>query len=565
MYILGINPSIDASSSLINENEIVAAASEERFERIKHIRAFPYKSMNYCFLYGKKNISDIDAVAICWNPGIHINNLSSLHGANKRHYSELLIQIPYFLLKKTNSIASNTSYIKQEIYLNNESKPLSIYYLNHHLSHAASAFFLSPFKHAAILTMDGYGEEASILMSYGKGNSITPIKEILFPDSIGSLYAAVTQYLGFLPNQDEGKVMGLAAWGKPAYYNKFKKIIKITSRGELELDLSYFSFYMERRLRISSKFINEFGAMRNSDEPITQHYKNIACSLQKIVEDITLNLVQKLYENCKTENLCLAGGVTLNCALNGNLKNKSPFENIFVPSAPGDDGNSLGAALYLKHVIMKQPRIAYSNQVYLGPCYEEPDIEKILNLAKVKFIKCENSARIAARLLAKNKIIGWFQGRAELGPRALGNRSILAHPGENNVKERLDKKIKLRAEYRPYAPAILKEKFSFYFDGEYNSPYMSFCAKVNTLKKGNMKNVIHKDNTSRVQIIDKNINPLFYSLIAEFEKITGLPLILNTSLNTNGEPIVNTIEQALHMFFTSDLDVLFLEKYLIVK
>ncbi|MBI5206667.1 MAG: hypothetical protein HY934_02640 [Candidatus Firestonebacteria bacterium] len=569
MYILGLNPSIDASAAIIDDKNILAASDEERFQRIKHYRGFPVQSMKFCLEYSLKKIKDIDAIAVCWNPGIHLEHLSSLRGNNIRHYTELLIHIPFHILKELNRDNKNTyssvSYIKQEINIKGNSYPIEIYYLNHHLCHAASAFFLSPFKHSAILTMDGYGEETSILLAYGENNIIKPIKEIYFPISIGSLYGAITQYLGFIPNFDENKVMGLAAWGKPVYYTKFKKIIKFSKKGCLDLDLNYFSYYIERRLRVSSKFIKEFGSPRLDNEPITQHHKDIASSLQKILIDIILELMNMLYDMCKEKNLCLAGGVALNCSLNGFLYNRTPFSNIFIPPIPGDNGNSLGAALYLKHVIKKFPYKDYPEKVYLGTCYKDVEIEKILIRSKIKFKKYNNPELKAAQFIAQNKIIGWFQGRMEFGPRALGNRSILAHPGKEDIRNRLDKKIKFRNDFEPYAPAILKEKYNQFFENNYPSPYMSFCTGVIRDKYKLIKNVIHNDFTGRIQIVDKNTNFIFYNLLKEFEKLTGLPIVLNTSLNTRGEPIVNTIEEALKLFFTTDLDAIFLGKYLIEK
>ncbi|MBI4650771.1 hypothetical protein HY745_05695 [Candidatus Desantisbacteria bacterium] len=568
MYILGINPSIDAATSLLDEKNIIAAVSEERFERKKHLRAFPLQSLKYCLEAGKIKMSDIKAAAVCWNPGIHLDHLSILRGGNFRHYSELLIHIPYYLLKESNlkpASNSTSSYVKQEFIFKDKKNPLEIYYINHHLSHAASAFFLSPYKNAAILTIDGYGEETSGLMAVAKKNNINPVKELFFPHSIGSIYAAITQYLGFTPNQDEGKVMGLSAWGKPAYYSKLKKIIKVLPGGDIELDLSYFSFYMERHIRVSQKFTDEFGPAKFFNEPITGRHKNLASSLQKIISEVVCQLAYILYEKTGEKNLCLAGGVALNCGINGILRNRLPFKNIFVPPAPGDDGNSLGAALYLKHIILGYPKINYPEKVYLGTDFENKKIKEMLSRCNVDYLECKNPEKKAAELLAQNKIIGWFLDRMEFGPRALGNRSILAHPGGEKVKERLDYKIKKRAEFRPYAPSILKEKYSLFFKENVDSPYMSFCSEVLQEQREKIKQVVHKDGTARVQIVDNKINSKFYLIIKEFEKLSGLPLVLNTSLNTHHQPIVNTPEEALQLFFTTDLDAIFLGKYLIRK
>ncbi len=568
MYILGINPSIDASACLIDDKNIIFASSEERFNRIKHARTFPLQSIHSCLESKGKKLTDIDAIAISWNPGINIEHLNTLTGTNYRNYAELLIHIPFHLLKelkKQQNINSKVAYVMQEFMLENSNKPIKIYYLDHHLSHAAASFYISEFKNAAILTMDGYGEETSILFAIGQNNRIKPVKRFYFPHSLGSIYAAFTQYLGFTPNGDEGKVMGLAAWGKPIYYSELKKIVKFDSKKELEIDLTFFSYFMERQFRISSKFINKFGAVRLPDEPINEHHKNIACSLQKIIEDIACQLAHELYELSGEKNLCLAGGVALNCAMNGIMQKNTPFKNIFVPPYPGDDGNSLGSALYLKHNILGLLRQTYREKVFLGASYKDVKIEKILKNVKIKFISCENKEKKAAELLAQNKIIGWFQERMEFGPRALGNRSILAHPNGDNVKKRLDQGIKKRAEFRPYAPAILKEKYNLFFKDTPYSPYMSFCAKVNPEYKNRIKNVIHIDGTARVQVVESDISKSFYILISEFENLTGIPIVLNTSLNTFSEPIVNTPEEAIHLFFTTDLDAIFLGKYLLYK
>ncbi len=568
MYILGITYGINSAAALIKDGKILAAVQEERLNREKHSRSFPIGSIRYCLNEEGITLKDIDKISFFWNPGISLERLNIRMSSRWRDHIEYLYNLPNYLLEliPAEKEKKHVEDITQIFNLPGLNKKIEIHYIKHHLAHAASSFFVSPFNKSAILTVDGYGEDTCTMLANGSGNEIKILKEIKFPNSLGSLYAAFTQYLGFQANNEEGTVMGLAAYGNQAkYYNLLKKIVRINDQGGMELDLSYFSFYKQGYRRYSGKFTEVFGPERKKGDTIKPRHQDIAAGVQRITEEALIKLARYLYEVTHCKNLCLAGGVALNSVANGRILKETPFERIFIQPASSDAGASLGSALYLYHQIPGNKKRQIMKHDYLGPGFSNDEIKQQLDAAKLKYEFHEDIERVCAKLIAENKIVGWFQDRMEFGPRALGSRSILADPRNQKIKDILNKRVKNREKFRPYAPSVLLEDYKDYFNGTIPSPFMLLVYDVLKSKKRLIPGVVHVDGTARVQTVDKNINLKYWKLIQEFKKITGIPLILNTSFNLKGDPIVCSVKDALHCFYTSGMDCLALGSYLIKK
>jgi carbamoyltransferase len=561
MYILGINAyHADASACLIKDGEIVAACEEERFTRIKHCAGFPQNAIFSCINQSKITLDDIEYVAISKNPKRRI--------LNKIFYSL------FHLTLSSNFIKSRSKNYLKLLHIKNKFNGKKVYFIDHHQAHAASAFFVSPFDKAVILTLDGFGDFLSCMIGYGEGNKIKVISSITFPHSLGILYIAISQYLGFNKFGDEGKVMALAGYGMPTYVDVFNEIIKYHD-GKYKLNLSYFLHHkngVEEEWEkepsygklYSHKLIETLGNERKHNEEINQRHKDIAASLQFVLENVVINLLNKLYKTIKVKNLCVSGGVFLNCVMNGKILSSTPFEKIFIQPASSDAGTSIGAAYYLYYQILNYPRKFIMNNVYFGPSYSSYDVENAIKKCHLKYKKENEITKVAAKLIEQGKIIGFFQGRMEFGPRALGNRSILADPRRREIKEILNARIKNRESFRPFAPSCLKENASEYFMGCESSPFMIINYKVRKEKMDIIPAVVHVDGTSRVQTVEKDINPKFYELIHNFYKLTGVPILLNTSFNEN-EPIVCTPEDAISCFIKTKMDYLIMEDFLIEK
>lgn len=566
MYILGINYSgHDSSASLIKDGAIVAAAAEERFLRLKHAGTFPFKAVHYCLSEAGIRLTDLDHIGLYWNPGHEI-----AARADTRDYVRDEREHLYFFANQLLTMIprgeKQIEGIVQEIKFKSRENPLKIHFCEHHLTHAASCFFVSPFKEAAILTIDSYGEETTTLFAHGKENRIEILDEIKLPHSVGQLYSAVTQFLGFRTNSGEGKVMGLASYGKPAYEEQFRKIVKFLPEGKFELDLSWFEFYRKTGRKYSDKFVEAFGPPRRPEvEKITAHHADLAATLQKVTEDLMVHFATHAQKITGSKNLCLAGGVVLNSVGNGKIFKTRLFKDLWIQPAAHDVGASLGTALYIHHQSLGHRREFVQIHDYWGPSYSGEQIKKLLETAKIPYIRHENIEEVAAKLISQNKIIGWFQGRMEFGPRALGNRSILANPCHPEMKEILNSMVKHREDFRPFAPTILEEKCGEYFDESYPSPFMLLVYDVLPEKRELIPAVTHVDNTGRVQTVNRKENPRYYKLIEEFEKLTGVPVVLNTSFNIRGEPIVCTPEDALKCFAATGLDYLVMENFLIAK
>jgi carbamoyltransferase len=573
MKILGLNSYHgDSSACLVIDGKLIVAVAEERFKREKHWSGLPLESINYCLKEANISIDDVDYIAINRNP--KANFLRKLIWTLIHQPSSRLIKNRAENLKKILTI-------KEDILYHFQSKNNSIktFYIEHHLAHAASTFFVSPFKESAILTMDGFGDFVSTLLAYGKGNKIYPIKRIFFPHSLGLFYLTITQFLGFWNYGDEYKVMGLAAYGKSIYLDKFKKIVKLKKDGSgFQLDTSYFlhiskgatSTWFNQKPVIdrmfSDKFIEEFGEPREPNTEITQRDMDLAASLQALTEEIYFALLNYLYKVTKSQNICLAGGVALNSSANGKIFEKTPFKEIFIQPAASDDGGAVGAAFYLWNHILNQKRSFIMEHAYWGPKYSEDEIELALKKSNLNYIKLKDIELLpkVAKDIADGKIVGWFQGRMEFGPRALGNRSIVVDPRRKEMKDILNERIKRREWFRPFAPSILEEEVDKWFEINYPEPFMIKTYKWKEEKRHLVPAVVHEDGTGRLQTVSKKTNPRYWQLIKEFQNLTGIPIVLNTSFNEN-EPIVNKPEEAIDCFLRTKMDVLVLENFYVSR
>jgi len=559
MNILGISCHYhDSAAALVRDEKVVAAAQEERFNRKKNSSDFPINSINYCVQAGNISFNDIDYIGFYEKPYLKFQRVVLGHLKSfPFSINNFLREMPHWLDNRL----IIPIILKKELGYEKE-----IFFIKHHLAHAASAFFVSPFKEAAIITSDGVGEWATTTIGKGKDNKIQISKELHYPDSLGLLYSAITTYLGFKANSGEGKVMALADYGKPVFLDKFKEIINIKSDGSFKINQKYFSFNKGSKM-YSNKFIKTFGNPRAPGEKIQERHFDIATSLQKIIENILITIAKDIHDKTKLNNLCLAGGTFLNCVANSKILEKTPFKKIFIQPAAGDSGGALGAALYVYNSLLKNPKKFIMKDAYLGPEFSESQIKKFLLNNNIEFKKLSDSelTKYTAKKIAQDKVIGWFQGRMEWGPRALGNRSILANPCNKNMKDILNKKVKHREWFRPYGVAILKEELTKFFDLNSESPFMLLVGKVKNSKKDLIPSAIHVNGTSRIQTIHKEENGIFYKLINEFNEITNIPMIINTSFNDKDEPIVCTPNDAYSCFMKTKMDCLVLGNFFIEK
>ena len=561
MKILGINHSNDAAAALVVDGRVIAASPEERFTRIKHDPAFPDKAIDFCLKMQGLKLGDLDAVAFFWNPGIHAEAPQRRLTNSVRHHLEYLYGVPARLIQR---LGEPVSSIEQTVNLAS-GRSLPIHYLTHHLCHAAAAFFTSPFEDAAILTADGYGERQSTTIYRGRGSSLELLAEVDFPHSIGSFYAALTDYLGFRANSGEGKVMGLASYGHSSdYVGKLRKLVSLGPRG-FELDLSYFEYFHERPHRYSEKLVSLLGPPRAPESAVDQRHEDIAFALQTVTEEAMLHLARVARELTGAKNLCVAGGVALNCVANGRLMRETDFAKFFFYPAAGDTGTSVGAALVVEHILNKGKRSMEVASEYLGQGFSPAQARAVLDRGQLRYHTLPAPELTAALMVADGLIIAWFQGRAEFGPRALGNRSIVADPRRKDMKDLLNATVKFREPFRPYAPSVLEESCGKYFASSVPSPYMLRAYPTRPEMIDVLPAITHVDGTARVQTVNEKQNPRYYRLIKEFGRLTGVDCVLNTSFNIRGEPIINTVDEAIKCLMTTGLDALFVEDYLVVK
>ncbi len=563
MYILGLSCFYhDASACLLEDGKIIAAAQEERFTRKKHDIGFPVNSAKWCLEHAGITINDVDYIAFYEKPFLKFERILHQHFEMfPKSFYTFYKAIPSWINEKLRVIRI----IRKKLRYKGD-----VMFIKHHLAHAASSFLTSNFEKAAILTVDGVGEWETTTLGIGDKNNIDLIKVIDFPHSIGLLYSTVTAHLGFSVNNSEYKVMGLAPYGNPIYYENFKKIIDIREDGSYKLDMSYFDYNHKLRMP-GKKFIKEFGPIRKPESEVTQKHKDIAASLQKITEEAILKMLNHLYKTTKCENLCMAGGVALNSVANGKILKNTPFKRIYIQPDPGDGGTSIGCALYVYNSILNKKREFILDNAYLGPGYSREEIKKFLDDNKIKYTELElkEIPKKIAELVYKNDVVGWFRGRMEWGPRALGSRSILSNPCNPGMKEILNLKVKHREKFRPFAPVIIEEKTKEYFEGDNPVPIPTdFMLMVYPIKKDKQKlipAVTHVDGSGRLQTIRRKQNPLYYDTIVEFNKLTKVPVLINTSFNIRGEPIVCSPFDAYKCMMGTGIDYLIMENFFIKR
>jgi len=590
--ILGISAFYhDSAAAILIDGKILAAAQEERFTRKKHDSSYPFNAVEYVLKFSELKLSEIDYIVFYEKPFLKFERLLETYVAfAPRGFKQFTKSMPAWLREKLFQKNLLLKLLKEHDKSFNDEK--KIYFSEHHLSHAASAFFPSPFKDAIVLTADGVGEWATTTVAVGNESDLSIKKEIHFPHSLGLLYSAFTFYCGFKVNSGEYKLMGLAPYGEPKYANLIKdKLIDIKSDGSFKLSQDYFDYATGLKMT-NEKFHKLFGqGPRDSKkEKLTQFHMNIASSIQNVTEEVMVSMAVSLKKEFNIKNLCLAGGVALNCVANGKILEKKIFENIWVQPAAGDAGGSLGAALALWHLELKQKRAEYKDDMqgsYLGPSYSDDEIEKELNNLNAKF-QILNEKEIIEKTsesLKNGDAVGWFQGRMEFGPRALGGRSILGDPRSPTMQKNLNLKVKFRESFRPFAPSVLREDVDKWFNMNVDSPYMLLVAEILkdkkitmseeekklfgieklNIKRSDIPAVTHVDYSARIQTVHKDTNPKYYSLIKKFKEKTNCSVLINTSFNVRGEPIVNTPKDAFNCFMGTELDKLVIGNFFLDK
>ena len=590
--ILGISAFYhDSAAALIKDGKIVAAAQEERFSRIKHDKKYPFNAIKYILDEANLKLNEVDHIVFFEKPFLKFERLLETYMAfAPKGFKSFSMSMPIWLREKLFQKKFLFDKLKQhDENFNDISK---IKFSEHHYSHAASAFYPSPFEEAIILTLDGVGEWATTTVAIGKKNKLEMVKEIHFPHSLGLLYSAFTYYTGFKVNSGEYKLMGLAPYGKPKFKNLIlDKLLDLKEDGSFKLNMKYFN-YTTGLTMTNSNFSKLFGhAVRDPNKDLlSQFHMDIASSIQAVTEEIVIKMTKDISTKYKIKNLCLAGGVALNCVANGKIKKEKVFNKIWIQPAAGDAGGSLGAALAYWHHELDKPRADFEDQMkgsYLGPKFESDQIEKELKLLKAKYQKYDVKEVIflTAKELANEKTIGWFQGRMEFGPRALGGRSILADPRSAKMQKQLNLKIKFRESFRPFAPSILREDLSEWFELDTDSPYMLLVSEVKkekqikmskedeklfgidklNIKRSSIPAITHVDYSARIQTVHKETNSRYYDLLKEFKKNTNCPVLVNTSFNVRGEPIVCSVTDAFNCFMGTNLDILVIEDFILFK
>jgi carbamoyltransferase len=574
MNIIGFNSyGHDSSATLLVDDEIIYAVEEERLNRKKHAGGFPIDSIKSCLQYKNLSINDIDHIAFFWNPYVSFSKIPVYLLKFWDKVPTLLREQKHFeveenlgMLNYLFDMLKLPKRLKQEF--NASQAKFKFHFLEHHMCHAASAFFPSPFEDAAILTIDGAGEWATSMLAHGKGNQIKKISTVNTPFSLGAFYQAVSIHLGFKLIEGPGKLMGLASYGDPnsTVYNQMKKLFTLKEDGRYEFDMDYFSYHYTRKSGVSQKFIDAFGPSKSKGADWTEHELNVAAAAQHIVEDVIMHMAKVLKEITKSDHLCMAGGVALNSVSNGLIAKSGLFKHIFIQPAAGDSGTSLGAALLLNHQKLNRPRKHILKTAFLGPSYSSSQCLEAVVQSKLPYrIANEDVYEFTAKQLMDNKIIAWFQGRMEFGPRALGNRSILATPLNPNMKDILNKRVKFRESFRPFAAIVSEKECGTYFDFDYPNPYMLLVYNVKKEYRAIMPALTHVDGTVRIQTVNESENPPMDKLLKVFEKQSGYPVLINTSFNIKGEPIVCTPEDALKSFADADMDYLIIENIIVAK
>lgn len=570
MYVLGINSVFhDSSAAILKDGKLLAAAEEERFTHIKHGKRpvpfstwqMPFYAIDYCLKTAGIDLKDVDHIAYSFNPYLLIEKDKAnaptieiplnMNGYQRNGHDPWETLFLSSILNSPGQLVDGWPHHLQKRFLDTKTSDWQWHFVDHHVAHAASAYYPSPFESAAILTLDGRGERATTTYSVGRNNEMTRIGQVDMPHSLGLLYEKITTHLGFLQSSDEYKVMALASYGKPVFEKDFREIIQISGNGNYTVH--------------DDNLEERFGPARLRHEPFTGHHFNIAHSLQKVLEESAIEITDWLHEATGEENLCMAGGVALNCVMNSRIMQHGTFKNIWVQPAAGDAGTALGAAIWIDKQERKSTgRDFIMDHAYWGPQYDDTEIEEFLKKSKISYRVMADQAKETADILAENKIIGWFQGPMEFGPRALGSRSILASPIDPSMQNRLNE-IKDREDFRPVAPVVMEEDAAEWFEKGAYSPFMLFVYDVKADKADRIPAVKHVDGTARIQTINRDQHPSYYNLLKAFKEKTGVPVLVNTSFNTLGKPIVCTPRDAVECFWSSPFDALVMGRFLIEK
>jgi carbamoyltransferase len=555
IYLLGISCNIhESSAALVKDGLLIAAVEEERFTRRKHDSRFPVLSIEYCLREAGISMGDLSYAGFYWQPW---------KGLLKRlwwliRYFPASLQTFQGGKHWRGSVGTLLSHLAVPVKLWRMGFRGTFYFIDHHVAHAASAFLVSPHQSSAILTVDLCGEDCTTLVGRGSGNRITPIRRFYLPNSLGIFYAALTQYLGYRANVDEYKVMGLASYGHPRFADTFAGMVRF-EHGRLMNDSSWFAFHTGGANCYSQRFPEEFGPPCPDESQVeAEPYRDVAASGQKVLENLLVEMAGWCRKETGEEHLCMAGGVALNSAANGRLREQKIFKSIWIQPAASDAGCSLGIPFYIWHELLGHPRRFVMEHAYWGPAYSESEMQRAIGSSGLKFRRVDDVERQTARLLSEGHVIGWYQGRMEWGPRALGNRSILADPRRAEMKDVVNNRVKFREPYRPFAPSVLEEDIEDYFHFTGTSPFMTFVCRVRDDRKDRIPAVTHVDGTARIQTVSRKENPRYWSLLDEFRTLTGVPILLNTSFNVKGEPIVCTPDDAVRCFLKTDMDYLVL-------
>ncbi|MBZ5628238.1 MAG: carbamoyltransferase [Acidobacteriia bacterium] len=575
MYILGINAYHgDAAAALIKDGRLVAAVEEERFNRKKHCAGFPTMAVRYCLEAAGITSADLDHVGISRDPSANLHKKILFSMSRLTKVGSLIGS----RLANAGKVRNLRDELSRALAIPADTFRAQFHNVEHHKAHMASCFLVSEFDRAAILSIDGFGDFISTMWGLGEGVKMQVLGEIEFPHSMGCLYTATTQFLGFPHYGDEGKVMGLAPYGKPRFLDQFREIVTTESGGRFKLNLDYFLHHSEGvemtwdegsptvgRI-FSDKFIERFGPAREKGGPLNSHYEDIAASLQARLEEVAFHILQHLHEQTGSDRLCLSGGVAFNSVMNGKILLHTPFKQIYAQPAAGDAGTAVGVCYYLYNFDQRQPRSFVMDHAYTGPAYENGEIESAVRASGLPHTRLSSEllSQTAARAIADGQIVGWFQGRMEFGPRALGNRSIVVDPRRAEMKDILNARIKKREPFRPFAPSILEDRVEEYFEQTHPAPSMLMVYQVKADKRAQIPAVTHVDGSGRLQTVSRGTNARYYDLIRDFDRLTGVPVVLNTSFNED-EPIVCTPQDALNCFQRTRMDKLFLGDYLVER
>lgn len=566
MKVLGINAYHgDASAALVKEGQLIAAVEEERFNRIKHWAGFPSQSIQYCLDVAGLSIQDIEHVAISFNPRANLAKRLAFVASHRPSARAILDR-----LKRQGKALGLEEQLAQGLGVNRTDIKAQFHRIEHHQTHVAAGYLISPFDEAAVLSVDGMGDFTSTLTAYAQGSDWRELDRVFFPHSIGFLYSTLTMYLGFPYYGDEYKVMGLAPYGEPEFVDIIRRMIR--PKGDtFELNLDYFTHH-KRGVKMkwnngapivepfhSQKLVDELGPMRKKEEPMTPRHDNIAKSLQVVTEEIILHLLNALYRKTKCENLCMTGGVAMNSVANGKITSQTPFKNVYIPAGAADNGTAFGAAFYVWNKVLGRPRGFVQDHAYWGCESTDDECADAIHAAGLPCDRFDTATLVdkTTDLMLDGKVVGWFQGRMEFGARALGNRSLIADPRRTDMRDIINLRIKFREKFRPFAPSILEERVSEWFEIDESTPYMEKVFPIRKEKHSIIPAVTHVDGSGRLQTVSKRTNPLYHALITSFYEKTGVPIVLNTSLNEN-EPVVRTPAEAISCFLRTDMDALVL-------